>query len=250
MLPEYPELLLVVSFLVLCAATALGTWLSRRYPADEAMHHDFGLVLGAALTMLALIVGFSFSMAAGRYEQRRDLEGVEANTIGTEYQRADLLPAADGAAVKALLKSYTDLRVQFYTVSDSDELGKIEKRTEKVQQELWAAMLPVAAAHPTPITALVITGMNEALDSQSAVQAAWFNRIPTGAWCLLAIMSFGSVFFLGYGFRSNLAVRRLSFAMPLLVSIALGLIADIDSPRRGIIRVQPQNLLELTETMH
>jgi hypothetical protein len=109
---------------------------------------------------------------------------------------------------------------------------------------LWAA-----TAHPTPILALVVSGMNEALDSQSSVQAAWLNRIPAGAWCLLAIMSFGSVFFPGYGFRSNLAVRRLSFVVPLLVSVALGLIADIDSPRRGIIRVQPQNLLELVETM-
>jgi hypothetical protein len=142
MLPEYPELLLVVSLVVLCAATALGTWVSRGYPADEAMHHDFGLVLGATLTMLALIVGFSFSMAAGRYEQRRDPEGVEANTIGTEYQRADLLPAADAAAVKALLKTYTDLRIQFYTAPAGDELEKNCGPPPRTPRRSWPSSFP------------------------------------------------------------------------------------------------------------
>ena len=69
------------------------------------MREDFGLILAAALTLLRLIIGFSFSMATSRYDQRKNLEEAEANAIGTEYARAGLLPAADAAKVRALLRT-------------------------------------------------------------------------------------------------------------------------------------------------
>ena len=40
----------------------------------------------ATLTLLGLIIGFSFSMAIGRYDLRRTYEEAEANAIGTEYE--------------------------------------------------------------------------------------------------------------------------------------------------------------------
>jgi hypothetical protein len=249
MIIEYPELLLVVALVGLGAASALGTWANRRYPVADDFFQDFRVVLGAALTLLGLIVGFSFSMAAGRYEQRRDLEGAEANAIGTEYQRAALLPAPEAAVVKRLLRTYTDLRIQFYAAHDDDALKDINVRTGALQGELWSAIVPVATDTPTPITALVVSGMNEAFNARSSTQAAWLNRVPVEAWWLLAVMSVGCIFFLGYGFRSTSATRRLSLVMPLLVSVALALIADIDSPRRGMIRIPPQNLLDLVGTM-
>jgi hypothetical protein len=72
--------------------------LQRRRPIDDALE-NFRVVQGAVLTLLALIIGFTFSMAIGRYDQRKNLEEAEANAIGTEYVRADLLPAADAAKV-------------------------------------------------------------------------------------------------------------------------------------------------------
>ena len=64
------------------------------------MREDFGFILAATLTLLGLIIGFSFSMATSRYDQRKNYEEAEANAIGTEYVRADLLPAADAATVR------------------------------------------------------------------------------------------------------------------------------------------------------
>jgi hypothetical protein len=79
------------------------------------MRHDFSTMQAAALTLLALIIGFSFSIAAGRYDQRKKLEEAEANAIGTEYSRAALLLVADAAKLRPLLKAYLDHRVQYYT---------------------------------------------------------------------------------------------------------------------------------------
>ena len=74
-----------------------------------------GTVLAATLRLLAATIGFSFSMANSRYNQRKDCEAAEANAIGTEYLRAELLPAADAAKVQGLLKNYLNQRILFYT---------------------------------------------------------------------------------------------------------------------------------------
>src|SRR4029078_12055312 len=86
---------------------------------------DFSIVEGATLTLLGLIIGFSFSMAVSRYDQRKAYEEEEANAIGTEFSRVDLLPAADGAKVRALLIRYADQRTLFYTLREVDRLQKI-----------------------------------------------------------------------------------------------------------------------------
>ncbi len=121
---DYPVLTFVVTFVVLWFAAWAGGLLGerwRRLTADA--RPDFDVVLGASLTLLGLVIGFSFSMAIGRYEMRNDHEGAEANAIKTAYLRADLLPQEDGIRVRALLRQYTDLRIQFYTTGDQQELG-------------------------------------------------------------------------------------------------------------------------------
>jgi hypothetical protein len=94
----------------------MGAWLHRRYrSAEDEEHEDLGIILGATLTLLALIIGFSVSMASTRYDQRKNLEEEEANAIGTEMLRADLLPPAGAANVPAFLP----LRLQRIVSDDS-----------------------------------------------------------------------------------------------------------------------------------
>ena len=90
--------------------------------------------------MLGLIIGFSFSMATIRYDLRKNYEEAEANAIGTEYVRADLLPQTDAAQIRSLLRQYTDLRIQFYNTSDRDQLPRINRDTAQLQTKLWAAV--------------------------------------------------------------------------------------------------------------
>src|SRR5712671_195244 len=118
-LMNFPFLVLVLSFLVLLATAGIGDILRQRgTPLNKEERDDFDVVLGAVLTLLGLLVGFSFSMAISRYDQRKNYEEAEANAIGTEYVRADLLPSADAQKVRALLRDYLDQRVLFYATRD------------------------------------------------------------------------------------------------------------------------------------
>jgi hypothetical protein len=228
-------------------STRIGSsFRKRRRRLEEDELADFGIILTATLTLLGLIIGFSFSMASTRYDLRKTYEEAEANAIGTEYLRADLLPAANAARVRLLLKSYLDQRVLFYKTRDARELQQINATTAQLQNELWsAAQSP--EAQPTPLVALAVSGMNDVLNSQGYTQAAWWNRLPTGAWSLMAAIAICCNILLGYGARRAETEGALLFILPLIISISFFLVADIDSPRGGLVRVQPRNLINLSE---
>jgi hypothetical protein len=241
---NFPTAIFAVSFLLLwLAAWAGGQLGQRQYNLKEEMLPDFSVVLGATLTLLGLIIGFSYSMATARYDQRKAYEEAEANAIGTEYFRADLLGPSEAPQIRELLRQYTDLRIRFYVTRDKDELGQINLQTEQMQNRLWKAASQAAMAQPTPVRALAVAGMNDVLNSQGYTQAAWWNRIPIGAWCLMCGIALLSNVLVGYGARK---VRvKLFMMLPLVVAVSFFLIADIDSPRRGVIRVHPLNLESL-----
>src|SRR2546429_4500277 len=93
---NFPLLVFAMSFLLLSLAAAVGDIVrSKIHPLVEEERDDFGIILSATLTLLGLLIGFSFSMAISRYDQRKNYEEAEANAIGTEYVRADLLPPGD-----------------------------------------------------------------------------------------------------------------------------------------------------------
>src|ERR1039458_9191536 len=102
---SYPRVFFVFSFLLLWLSAQLGASLRRRRPLKDDERGDFGIVQTATLTLLGLIIGFSFSMAVSRYDLRKSYEEAEANAIGTEYVRAGLLPAADAPAVRSQRRS-------------------------------------------------------------------------------------------------------------------------------------------------
>jgi hypothetical protein len=247
---DYPLLVLIVAFFGLAICSWVGaTVLRRRRPLDEDNRKDFDVVLAATLTLLGLILGFSFSMAINRYDQRKNLEEEEANAIGTEMLRAELLPASDAARIKALLKEYLVQRIDFYAIRDEEQHQEINLRVAKLQSELWSAVKAPAVAQPTPLSALAVAGMNDVLNSQGYSQAALWNRIPRAAWWLMVLIAVCANMLMGYGVRDYKTERLLLLILPLIVSITFMLIADIDSPRGGMIRVVPQNLMSLQDGM-
>jgi hypothetical protein len=164
---DYPLFVFVVSFFTLWLSTMIGASLFKgRQKMEEKARENFGVILAATLTLLGLIIGFSFSMATNRYDQRKNYEEAEANAIGTEYLRADLLLDADAARVRASLGKYLDQRVLFYTIRDKQKLAQINANTTQLQTELWSEVKTPAGAQPTPVMALVVSGMNDVLNSQ------------------------------------------------------------------------------------
>ena len=246
---NYPRVFFLFSLLVLWLAAQAGASLRRRRPLKDEERDDFSVVQAATLTLLGLIIGFSFSMAVSRYDLRKNYEEAEANAIGTEYVRTGLLPAADAAVVRAQLRKYLDLRIRFYRTRKQTELEQIDADTAQLQAEMWTSVQAPAVAQPTPVIALSVAGMNDVLNSQGYTQAAWWNRIPTSAWGLMIAIAVCCNALVGYG--THLVKRRggLLFILPLVVSIAFLLIADIDSPRGGFIHVVPQNLVSLSESL-
>ena len=206
-------------------------------------------MLPATLTLLGLIIGFTFSMAGGHYDQRKRFEEAEANAIGTEYLRADLLPAAAASKVQGLLRSYLQQRIQFYSARDESQLAQISGETSRLQAALWSTVQPPATAVPNSVTALAVSGLNEVLNIAGSAQSAWRTRIPTAAWILMALIAIFCNTMIAYGALQRHSLSIPPLVLPLVVSIAFLFIADIDSARGGVIRVVPQNLLSLAASL-
>ena len=247
---DFPLLVFALSFVAIWLSEWIGAFLrERRGSLEEAEREDFNLIAAGTLTLLGLIIGFTFSMAISRYDQRKTYEEAEANAIGTEFVRAGLLPATDTASVRALLRNYLDQRILFYVTRDGGRLRQIDAATARLETDLWSAVQAPAVAQPTPVVALAVSGMNDVLNSQGYTQAAWWNRIPGSAWVLMATIAICSNLLVGYGVRRAKARATLLLVLPVVVSISFFLISDIDSPRGGIIRVRPQNLESLSQSL-
>jgi hypothetical protein len=199
--------------------------------------------------LLALIIGFTFSMAIDRHDQREIFEEGEANAIGTEYLRADLLPPKASAATKDLLIQYIDQRILFYSKQSPEKILEIRSKTDQLQMALWNEILPIVRAKDTPAIALVASGMNDVLNSQGYVQAAWWNRIPFTAWALMAAIAVCANLLVGFGARNFQKNTALFMIFPFVVSVSFFLIADIDSPRGGVIRIEARNLVALKNNL-
>ena len=247
---DHPLIFALVAFPVLWLCAYAGYRQARaRARVSAELRADFALVLAATLTLLGLLIGFTFSMAASRYDQRKANEAVEANSIGTEYARADFLPEADAAQVRTLLRDYLTQRIAFYTARGREREREIDARTEELRRNLWSSVAHVARSQPTALLTLTVAGMNDVLNSQGYSRAAWLNRIPISAWLLTTLVAMLCNVMVGYTQQSGEARLRFLAILPLVGSIAFFLIADIDSPRGGVVHVTPQNLLLLSASL-
>ena len=250
-LVDFPLVFFALSFalLWLCARVGVVAARNRAAPSAEA-RQDFSILLTASLTLLALIIGFTFSMAASRYDQRKNYEEAEANAIGTEYLRADLLPAAEAARIRGLLKEYLGQRILFYSTRDVAQLRQVAEETGRLQQQLWTTVRAAAAPEPNMLAALAAAGMNDVLNSQGYTQAAWWDRIPLAAWLLMGLIAVFCNAMFGYQTHHSATRAPMLLILPLLVSVAFALIADIDSPRAGLIHIGAPNLQALALSLH
>src|SRR6516165_6485765 len=138
-----PFFVLILTLIVQIIAAFCGNRLRRTLKAYREQRPEFDVLRTAALTLLGLLIGFSFAMAVSRYDQRKNLEEAEANSIGTEYLRADLLPAQDAARVRDLLRRYIDLRISYYETKDQRRVREIDADTAKVQADMWSVVVNV-----------------------------------------------------------------------------------------------------------
>ena len=248
-LNQHPFYILILSLTILGGSVWCGGALLSRFKNRVAWSQtDFNLVQTATLTLLSLIIGFTFSMAIGRFDQRKVLEEAEANAISTAILRADLLPYDSRVQIKQLLVEYLEQRILFYTVDETD-LNKINMQTATLQNKLWSVAARAANTHPTPTTALAVASISDAISAEGHSQGASWNTIPRPAWWLLAAIAVCANLMFGFGSHHFNSHKSILFTLPVIISITFFLIADIDSPRSGSIRVVPQNLTSLAQTL-
>ena len=224
--------------------------LSRYRTKDTETSEDLGIIQTATLTLLALIIGFTFSMAIDRHDQRELLEESEANAIGTQYLRADLLPPKLASSTQDLLKQYLDQRILFYSKHTNEMAQEIQRKTDAIEQILWNDILPIARTNHTATTALVVSGMNDVFNARGYVQAAWWNRIPNTAWALMTAIAVCANILVGFGARNFKKNIVLFMIFPFVIAVSFFLIADIDSPRSGVIRIEARNLITLKHALN
>jgi len=258
---SYPYLPLwlvtLLFFLLLMAAQQFGMYLRRRHDVaarsapqgaakDDDKEHD-GFAVNSVLGLLALLIGFTFSLALGRYDSRRELVVQEANALGTTWLRTDLLEAADRARAQEVLRRYVDSRVMFGDARTSrEELARYQD-TEVLQNELWNVMVQSTAAFKdTPRASLVITTTNDSIDLAAERLATREAHIPTRILRLLLLFAVLTAALVGF-VRAH--QPRASALLLLLFTLAVGLVLDLDRPSSGMINVPQQPMLDLQRSM-
>lgn len=163
---DNPPMLLATAVVVLCGAAFLGDLLrSRVRPVKTDERADLDIVLTATLTLLGLLLGFTFSMAVSRYDQRKNHEAAETNAIATEYRRADLIPGPGRIQVRELLTRYTDERIRYYRNGEIGT-GVVDQDLRALQGSLWSAAAAAGNAQRDPVAALVVSGMDDVFTSR------------------------------------------------------------------------------------
>jgi hypothetical protein len=248
-----PGALAVVATTVLLLMAEVGYRLGRRLftAADSARRSQIGGVQAAVLGLLALLLGFTFSMAADRYDHRRELVLRQANTIGTTWLRSGLLPDAHREPVRDLLRAYLDLQVPSHdALRDPAVIAAAQRRAVEIRSTLWRHAEASAQEAPNDITATFIETLNDLIDTEAARITASTSRIPPGVWLILVVVAAVGCWTSGYGAGAEGARSPLtSVLLPLLATVVMLLIFDLNNERRGIISVSQQPLVDLQNSI-
>lgn len=242
-------LILVVTTIGIVAAGEVG----RRYGTSHAGEGrtDIGALEGAILGLLALMIGFTFSIALSRFDDRRQAVLAEANAIGTTALRAKLLPAPLGTETMVLLKEYVGLRLNSVQSLPPAKLEGLLAQSNALQLKLWAVARKAAAADAGMVpSGLFIMSLNELIDGQGKRLAYFRARVPDLVMMTLYVIAVAAIGFAGYADGlANSGRQRPVRAMALIVTLALWLIQDLDRPGSGFLSVDLQPLADAALTL-
>jgi hypothetical protein len=224
-----------------------GRW--RHARVSEEKDAPVAAMVASVLGLLALLLGFTFSLAASRFEARRQAVLEESNAIGTTYLRARLLPEPQRSEIMELLREYTALRA--YNLTEA-KIAAVITRSEELHEQVWSRAVAVADRNPGSImTGLFIQSLNQMIDMHSKrVLIGLRSRIPGSIWLALfglALIGLGSV-----GYQAGLSGTRRSPEMPVLIlafAAVFYLIVDLDRAHEGILRVGQQPMIDLLKIM-
>ncbi len=249
-----PLLICLVLIGVLLGAEEFGFRIKRRLgPSSDIGKGDIAFVVGAVLTLLGLLLGFTYAMSEGRYEARRQLVVEEANAIGTAYLRAKALPEPVSSQIQELLRRYAALRVEIANMTDDTpaKIVEIDNRSKQLHSTIWSQAAALARENPNPIISIFLQSLNEMIDLHGKRLAAFRNRVHFPIYLVLFFVSIITLWLVGYYFgRPEKGVRFLPMILVLMVTLVMWLIMDLDQPVRGVIKASQQSLVDLYQDLN
>jgi len=230
-------------FLIMLLVLETGRRIGKRYYSMEESDHHRGnriLVESAIYGLLGLLIAFTVSGAANRFNARRTLTVQEANAIGTAYLRLDLLPAAAQPELRRKFRRYAEARLAVFRLLPDFEASNAEAvRANELQRSIWNEVIAALPGVPQSATLMLLPALNEMFDITSSRAIAGQAHTPLVILCALAVLALFCCLLAGYGLAGEnplgSALRMIGFA--LIVTLTIFVILDLDYPRVGLIRL-------------
>jgi hypothetical protein len=249
----------LISLLLFAAMFAAAT-AGRRLATRDANHVAVGevvtptgeqtsYVVAAVTGLLALLLGFTFSLAIDRFEARRELVVNEANVISKNYLRAQLLDEPHRSRIGGLLREYLDVRIALGSARRPAENAELMARDDSLITDLWAATnAAFASIKEYDFSSTFVDGMNELVDTGVARKAARYARVPSIVFVLLVVYEVLTAALLGYVLTGPRG-RATGVILILLFGVSLLLILDIDRPTIGSIKESQAPMIWLRQSL-
>lgn len=245
-LPLFLALAIAVSLFLLEAGYRFGRW--RRAVCAGEKDGPVGAMVASILALVAIMVAFTFNLAAIRFEARRQVVLDEANAIGTTWLRTSLLPEPEGTTSAALLKEYVDVRLE---AARGVHLAEGIARSEEIHTRLWRLATAAAGKDRSVMTSLYIQSLNDVIDLHSKrLLVSLRSRMPSTIWVVLFSLALLGMAAIGY--QAGLAeTRRTPAAVLVALSfvVVLYLIVDLDRAHEGLLHVSQQTMIDLQKSM-
>lgn len=232
--------------LALALAIELGNQTSTYVRIQEDTHRKEQMVAirDGLFVLVSLLLGFTLALAVPRFNERRSLLIEEADAIEATYLRATTLPQPYGDHARQLLRQYVETRLEFDAAAlEPARIAEASKHARQVQEELWEGVTELTKTDRSSVMASYMSSLNEMIELHGKRLAALENRIPLTIWLMIVSVSLIAVFARGL----TLARRFwLTLALaPVTIALVVALIADLDTPSSGFIRLDNRAMLRL-----
>jgi hypothetical protein len=243
---DHPWELGLILAIVLAFVLDLGRRCSRHFKIEDLPQRkeQMGTIRDGLFILVSLLLGFTLTMAASRFVERRSLLVEEAVSIGTTYLRAATLPQPYRDHSRQLLREYVDTRLELDdVVRDASRYNDALHRAKHLQENLWLDAATVAQNDRSAVTAVYVNSLNETIDLHEKRVAAFENHVPQPVWLLIISVSLIAVFTRGSTLTTRFWLTLI--LLPITIALVVALIADLDTPSRGLIRLDQRALQRL-----
>jgi NADH:ubiquinone oxidoreductase subunit 6 (subunit J) len=227
--------------------------MGRRIGSQPREKAGMSTMDGAVFGLMALLIAFSFSGAATRFDLHRQLIVQETNAIGTAYLRVDLLPEQYQAVVREDFRQYVDARMAFYRdLSNNKKAESDDARATGLQEKIWRECVMALSASDAAARSLTFDALNKMIDITTTRAVALETHPPVAIYLTLVVLVMGATLLAGYQMGAQ-GKRNWTYMVvyPVILALAMSLIEDLEYPRAGLIRVDASDhvLMDLRQTM-